>query len=130
MSRTITGTTSGLLLISLLMHHQFVNAEEIPLPPSVEKNQPVASNNNPSLADENAEGEDSRNIPEPEVRIIKKKDATIEEYLVNGRVRYVKITPTVGKPYYMVDTDGDGKLDRRENDLDNPPINRWILLEW
>lgn len=106
-------------------------ADDVPPPPSVNSEQPIASGNNPIPADQdNNEADDSRNIPQPEVRIIKKKDTTIEEYRVNGRVRYVKIIPSVGKPYYMVDTDGDGRLDKRENDLDNPPINRWILLEW
>jgi len=81
----------------------------------------------PTLPDE---ASDSRNIPQPEVRIIRKKDAVVEEYRVKGNLRFIKITPSVGKPYYMVDTDGDGVLETRENDLDNPPINQWILLEW
>lgn len=81
----------------------------------------------PTLPDE---ASDSRNIPQPEVRIIRKKEAVIEEYRVNGRLRFVKITPSVGKPYYMVDTNGDGVLETREDDLANPPINQWILLEW
>ena len=108
--------------------------EDIPPPPSLDsqaKSDPGNNSNNetppPSLPES---ADDSRNIPEPDVRIIRKKDAVIEEYRVNGRVRYVKITPRNGKPYYMVDTDGDGVLETRENDLDNPPINRWILLEW
>lgn len=77
------------------------------------------------------EEEDSRNIPQPEVNIIHKKDQTIEEYRINGKVRYVKITPKKGKPYYLVDRDGDGELETRHSDLDGvPPINEWILLEW
>lgn len=75
--------------------------------------------------------DDSRNIPEPEVNIIHRKDTTIEEYRINGRLRYVKITPKVGKPYYLVDKDGDGELESRHNDLDGiPPIAEWILLKW
>jgi hypothetical protein len=30
----------------------------------------------------------------------------------------------------MNDTDGDGILDKRDDNLDNPPINQWILLRW
>ena len=81
----------------------------------------------PSLPDE---AEDSRNIPQPEVRIIRKKNAVIEEYRVNGHLRFIKITPSVGSPYYMVDTDGDGVLETRNDNFANPPINQWILLEW
>lgn len=74
--------------------------------------------------------EEGQRLPEPEVRIIKRKGATIEEYRVNGRLRYAKITPSKGPAYYMVDTDGDGLLDTRHDDLRNPPIQQWILLQW
>jgi len=108
--------------------------DDIPPPPSLNKEEQdfTAKNKlkNETVPDLPDEADDSRNIPQPEVRIIRKKDAVIEEYRVNGRLRYVKITPSVGKPYYMIDTNGDGILDMRENDLDNPPINQWILLRW
>lgn len=81
----------------------------------------------PTLPEEES---DSRNIPQPEVRIIRNKDAVIEEYRVNGQLRFIKITPSVGKPYYMIDTDGDGVLETRNDNFANPPINQWILLEW
>jgi hypothetical protein len=73
---------------------------------------------------------DSRDAIKPEVNIIHRDDATVEEYRVGGRLRYAKIIPKVGKPYYFVDTDGDGTLDTRYNDLENPPLNQWILMEW
>jgi len=77
------------------------------------------------------ETDDSRNIPQPEVNIIHRKDMRVEEYRINGRLRYVKITPKIGKPYYLVDKDGDGELETRHSDLDGiPPVNEWILLEW
>jgi len=69
-------------------------------------------------------------LPEPEVKIIHREDRIVEEVSVNGRLRYVKITPNKGAPYYLVDTDGDGVLDQQFNNLDNPPINQWILLRW
>ncbi|MDH5395676.1 MAG: DUF2782 domain-containing protein [Gammaproteobacteria bacterium] len=108
-----------------------VVADEVPPPPSLDasgKQENIqAETPPPPLPDE---ADDSRNIPQPEVTIIRKKDTVIEEYRVHGRLRFVKITPRTGKPYYMVDTDGDGILETRENNLANPPINRWILLEW
>lgn len=108
--------------------------DDIPPPPSLNKEEQNFTTkkkvNNETVPALPEEVDDSRIIPQPEVRIIRKKDAVIEEYRVNGRLRYVKITPSVGKPYYMVDTNGDGALDTRENDLDNPPINQWLLLQW
>lgn len=101
------------------------------LPPSLNKEEQdfTATTNEtiPALPDE---ADDSRNIPQPEVRIIRKKDTVIEEYRVNGHLRFIKITPSVGSPYYMVDTDGDGVLETREDNFSNPPINQWILLKW
>ncbi len=73
---------------------------------------------------------EEKHLPEPQVTIIKRKDATIEEYRVNGRLRYAKITPSKGPAYYMVDTNGDGVLDTRHNDLRNPPVQQWILWQW
>ena len=107
-------------------------AEDVPPPPSLNKDEKnLTSNKNnekvPTIPDE---ADDSRIIPEPEVRIIRKKDTVIEEYRVDGRLRFVKITPSKGKPYYLVDTDGDGYLETREDNFTNPPINQWILLEW
>ncbi len=65
-----------------------------------------------------------------DVTIIRKKDAVIEEVRVNGKLRYAKITPKKGKPYYMYDSDGDGVLDATEDDLQKADVNQWILMEW
>lgn len=67
---------------------------------------------------------------EPTVTVIHTEERIVEEYRVNGQLRYAKITPKAGQPYYMVDTDGDGILDKRDDNLDNPPINQWILFRW
>lgn len=111
-------------------------AEDIPAPPAAgdqtQDSETTAAVPPPALpVDDTAPSDDSRNLPEPEVTIIHKKEATIEEYRVNGQLRYVKITPKKGKPYYLVDKDGDGQLESRHSDLDGtPPINQWLLLEW
>lgn len=120
-----------LFMLSMFSHSLFA-VDDIPEPPSLTKEEEKfraksGKQKIPTIPD--AE-DDSRNIPQPEVRIIRKKDTVIEEYRVNGHLRFVKITPTVGPAYYLIDTDGDGYLETRENDLDNPPINQWILLEW
>jgi len=68
---------------------------------------------------------------EPEVNIIQEKDRTIEEYRVNGQLYMIKVTPSVGKPYYLMDTDGDGSLESRQHELDSGLlVPNWILLEW
>lgn len=76
------------------------------------------------------EGAGTVEPPEDQVTIIQKKETVIEEHRINGQLRYAKITPKKGKPYYLYDSNGDGVLDSRNNDLDNPPIQRWILFQW
>lgn len=109
--------------------------EDIPPPPQegtkTQDSESQAVQPPPGLPPEDTSKDDSRVLPPPEVTIIHQKEATIEEYRVNGKLRYVKITPKKGKPYYLVDKDGDGNLETRHSDLDGvPPINEWILLEW
>ena len=120
----------SLLTLFIFSHVSFA-AEDIPPPPTLNKaEKKFTTKNNGAVPTIPDEVDDSRNIPQPEVRIIRKKDTVIEEYRVNGRLRFVKITPTSGSPYYMVDTDGDGILETREDNFSNPPINQWILLKW
>ncbi|MCK5481748.1 MAG: DUF2782 domain-containing protein [Gammaproteobacteria bacterium] len=67
----------------------------------------------------------------PEVRIIKKDDATIQEYRMGGQLYMVKITPSIGLPYYMIDTDGDGRLESRYNNLEpGIMVPQWMIYRW
>ena len=98
---------------------------ELPPPP-----QPAASSVAAAAAPDGEEAPQPELSGEPEVTIVHREGATIEEYRVGGQLRYAKIIPSRGAPYYMFDSDGDGMLDTRWNDLDNPPVNQWILKRW
>jgi hypothetical protein len=65
----------------------------------------------------------------PEVRIIEKSDATIAEYRMHGKLYQVKVTPKIGKPYFLIDPTGKGEFMRREGG-DNIAIPTWVLLEF
>ena len=80
----------------------------------------------PELPDPVVTGE---NI-EPQVTIIRKDDAVVEEYRVNGHLYMVKVTPAVGPAYYLVDQNGNGELDTRRSSLEDTNIPRWVLLRW
>lgn len=68
---------------------------------------------------------------EPEVTIIPGERETIQEYRVNGMLYMIKVVPSRGPAYFLVDTDGDGNLETRRNNLDpGLLIPRWILLRW
>jgi len=68
---------------------------------------------------------------EPEITITRSQGEIIEEYRANGRLYMIKITPKKGFAYFLVDTDGDGSLDSRQNELDEGLlIPRWTLFSW
>lgn len=68
---------------------------------------------------------------EPDITIIRKGKDTIQEYRRNGRLYMVKVQPDVGPPYYLLDTNGDGRMDVKKNDLDKTSnIHQWLLFEW
>ena len=68
---------------------------------------------------------------EPQVSIIKRDDAVIREYRMNGQLYMVKVTPVVGPPYYLFDSTGDGNLDIRRNELDpGLVVPSWMIFRW
>ncbi len=67
---------------------------------------------------------------EPKVTIIRRKETLVEEYRHNGVLYMVKITPRHGYPYYLIDSDGDGSLETRQNGLDSPEVVQWRLFSW
>jgi hypothetical protein len=112
-----------------------VQAADISAPPDAgshtrdERSQPQTPP--PALPSDAQASDDSRNLPKPDVNIIHEKDKTIEEYRVGGKIRYIKITPRHGKPYYLVDRDGDGIAETYYDPMKGPPpINQWLLLKW
>lgn len=71
--------------------------------------------------------------PEPsgEVTIENNKANVIEELRVNGQLYAIRITPSHGVPYYLVDSDGDGNLETRKNDTDSDLlIPAWVIKKW
>ena len=74
----------------------------------------------------------SGEVLEPDVRIVRREKATITEYRVNGRITAIKVQPDGDfPPYYLYDTDGDGRLDRRTNRYDpDLLIPHWVLFSW
>ncbi len=66
---------------------------------------------------------------EPQVTIVKKKDMVVEEYRMNGKLYKIKVTPKIGKPYYMIDDRGDGEFSRYDGpDAANMRPPRWVIF--
>jgi len=67
----------------------------------------------------------------PDVEIKPDKRQTVEEFRSNGRLYMIKVTPKKGRPYYLIDADGDGDMEIRKNDLDSGLlIPSWVLFSW
>jgi len=74
------------------------------------------------------EGADDDSI-KADVVIRRDEDKVVEEFSVNGELYMVRITPKVGKPYYIRYPDGaKGRSVRKELDDINTPF--WKLFEW
>ena len=69
---------------------------------------------------------------EPTVRIRTRDNGdVVEEYRQGGIVTMVKVTPSRGKPYYIMDNNGDGRLDRADAEAAGGvvPVS-WIIATW
>ena len=75
---------------------------------------------------------EERNVPAPEVTIRQRgAQGSVEEYRIGGALYMIKINPVKGASYYLVDTDGNGTMETRYNDLqNNMAIPAWVLLRW
>ena len=65
---------------------------------------------------------------EPAVRIPVQKGDKVEEVRQGGRVVMLKVTPARGgKPYYLVDTTGNGNWMRRDSLDDGVAVPMWPI---
>ena len=68
---------------------------------------------------------------QPSVTVKEYDNRTVEDYSVNHNTYMMKITPSAGAPYYLVDEDGSGDMTWRRGgpDLTNN-VPQWTLLSW
>ena len=103
---------AGLMLLSGLALAQEPVPEDIPAPPVLPE--PVQSGQ----------------ALEPEVTIVESDKGTIYEYRANGALYMVKVQPVSGPPYYLLDTDGDGQMDVRQNRPWDNHVPQWVLFRF
>ena len=67
---------------------------------------------------------------EPQVTTIRKDSETVEEVRVGGELRYVRVTPRRGRPYYLVPS-GNGQTFNRMDSLGSGlSVPMWMLFSW
>jgi hypothetical protein len=67
---------------------------------------------------------------EPQVTIIRRETETVEEVRIGGELRFVRVTPLHGRPYYLV-PDPNGRQFIRRDQLDTTvKVPLWVLFSW
>jgi hypothetical protein len=64
---------------------------------------------------------------EPQVTIKKRENDTVEEYRVAGKLYMIKVIPTHGVPYYLMDNQGDGNFSRMETLGTRTSVPQWVI---
>src|SRR5207245_3937290 len=64
---------------------------------------------------------------EPAVRIPVQEKDKVEEIREGGRIVMLKVTPPGGKPYYLMDTSGNGNWMRRDSLDDGVRVPMWPI---
>lgn len=67
---------------------------------------------------------------EPRVTIKKEGGDHVQEYRIKGRLYMVKVTPPHGRPYYLIDTRGDGQLRRFDELSPDLLVPLWVVKEF
>jgi Protein of unknown function (DUF2782) len=67
---------------------------------------------------------------EPQVTIIRRDTETVEEVRVGGVLRYVRVTPRIGRPYYLVPTSNGQNFTRQDSLGSGLSVPMWLLFSW
>ena len=65
---------------------------------------------------------------EPQVTITRKNGETIEEARANGRLLWIKVTPSHGRPYFLIPDGTDFNLIRRDTFDTGLKVPLWVLF--
>jgi Protein of unknown function (DUF2782) len=68
---------------------------------------------------------------EPVVTTRHEGDQEVVEYRIKGKLYMQRVTPKHGKPYVLMDHQGDGTFMRQDNPLDSGVrVPQWVLKEF
>jgi hypothetical protein len=67
---------------------------------------------------------------EPQVTIIRREDQVVEEVRVKGELRYVRVTPRHGRPYFLIPDANGATFIRRESTDSTLKVPMWVLFSF
>ena len=70
-------------------------------------------------------------INEGQVAIRTEDEQTVQEYRIKGKLYMQRVTPKHGRPYVLMDYNGDGTFVRSDHPTDNGVrVPQWVLKEF
>lgn len=86
----------------------------------------------PPLSDETATPAPFAGDPalEPQVTIIRRDNDTVEEVRIGGELRFMRVTPRHGRPYFLVPDPNGGQFIRRYSLDTSVKVPMWMLFSW
>ncbi len=67
---------------------------------------------------------------EPQITIRRNENETVEEARVNGQLKWIKVTPRHGRPYFLI-PDAGGRRYIRSDSLDyGLKVPMWLIFEF
>jgi len=67
---------------------------------------------------------------EPQVTIVRQEDQVREEVRIKGELRYVRVTPRNGRPYFLVPDVNGATFIRRESLDSSLKVPMWVLFSF
>lgn len=67
---------------------------------------------------------------EPQITIVQRGDERIEEFRIKGRLYMIKVTPSHGRPYFLIDQRGDGQMRKYDDLSPNFQVPLWVIHEF
>ncbi len=64
---------------------------------------------------------------EPQVTITQQGGNKVEEYRLNGKLYMMKVTPSTGVPYYLIDEQGNGVWSRQDGPNSALRVPMWVI---
>jgi hypothetical protein len=67
---------------------------------------------------------------EPQVTIIRRDNETREEVRIGGELRFIRVTPLHGRPYFLVPDQNGLQFIRRDSLDTSLKVPMWMILSW
>lgn len=67
---------------------------------------------------------------EPQITITQRGGERVEEFRIKGKMYMIRVTPSHGRSYYLVDQRGDGAMRRYDDLSPNFQVPMWVISEF